>query len=99
MKPASKAIALLPGPPREMKPMMEQIVAERLRARSGGVLLSRRVLKIAGRSESRVEELTQPVYSRWREHEPADRNHDSGRRTDRSSCTCRHAGQMHRRWQ
>ena len=30
----------------------------------------RRVLKIAGRSESRVEELTQPIYSRWRDETP-----------------------------
>ncbi len=65
-----KAIALLPGPPREMKPMLAQIVAERLRPRTGGSLLIRRVLKIAGRSESRVEEITQPVYSRWRDQVP-----------------------------
>lgn len=64
---ADKAIALLPGPPREMKPMVELIVRERLQPRSGGMKLLRRVLKIAGRSESRVEELTQPVYSRWRD--------------------------------
>ena len=62
-----KAILLVPGPPREMKPMVEQIIAQHLRPRAGGRLLQRRVLKIAGRSESRVEELTQPVYSRWRD--------------------------------
>jgi nicotinamide-nucleotide amidase len=66
-----KAIALLPGPPREMKPMVELIVADYLRPRAGGITLLRRVLKIAGRSESRVEELTQPVYSRWRDREPS----------------------------
>lgn len=65
-----QAIALLPGPPREMKPMLEQVVADRLRMRSGGGLLTRRVIKIAGRSESRVEEMTQPVYSRWRNWQP-----------------------------
>jgi nicotinamide-nucleotide amidase len=65
-----KAVLLVPGPPREMKPMVEQIVAERLRPRAGGRLLMRRVLKIAGRSESRVEELTQPVYARWRDEQP-----------------------------
>jgi nicotinamide-nucleotide amidase len=64
-----KAVVLLPGPPREMKAILERVVAERLRSRSGGVRLARRVLKIAGRSESRVEELTQPVYSRWRDWE------------------------------
>jgi len=65
-----KGVLLVPGPPREMKPMVEQMVSDRLRARAGGVLLVRRVLKIAGRSESRVEEITQPVYGRWREQQP-----------------------------
>jgi nicotinamide-nucleotide amidase len=59
------AIALLPGPPREMKPLLQSIVTERLVSRAGGVRLARRVLRIAGRGESRVDELTQPVYSRW----------------------------------
>ena len=66
-----KAIALLPGPPRELKPMLEWIAAERLRPRSGGLRLVRRVLKIAGRSESRVEELTQPIYGQWQRQDPA----------------------------
>ena len=66
----SKGVLLVPGPPREMRPMVEQMVAERLQARAEGQLLRRRVLKIAGRSESRVEELTQPVYSRWRDQQP-----------------------------
>jgi nicotinamide-nucleotide amidase len=46
------------------------MVAERLRPRAGGAVLKRRVLRIAGRSESRVEELTQPVYSQWRDRRP-----------------------------
>lgn len=66
----SKAVLLVPGPPREMRPMIEQMVSERLRYRAGARLITRRVLKIAGRSESRVEELTQPTYSRWRDQEP-----------------------------
>jgi nicotinamide-nucleotide amidase len=66
----NKCVLLVPGPPREMKPMIEQMSAEHLRARAGERLLLRRVLKIAGRSESRVEELTQPVYSTWRELDP-----------------------------
>jgi nicotinamide-nucleotide amidase len=66
----TKGVLLVPGPPREMRPMVEQMVAERLQARADGRLLMRRELKIAGRSESRVEELTQPVYSRWRDQQP-----------------------------
>jgi nicotinamide-nucleotide amidase len=64
-----QGVLLVPGPPREMRPMVEQMVAERLRPRADGRRVMRRVLKIAGRSESRVEELTQPVYSRWRDLE------------------------------
>jgi len=59
------AIALLPGPPREMKPMLETLIAERLRPRVGGVSLFRRVLKIAGYNESYVDAHAQPIYSRW----------------------------------
>jgi len=59
------AIILLPGPPREMKPMFEAVVADRLAVRSGGRALFRRVLKISGRAESDVDAQAQPVYGKW----------------------------------
>jgi nicotinamide-nucleotide amidase len=59
------AIVLLPGPPREMKPMLEVVINERLAPRAGGRGLFRRVLKIAGRAESDVDAQAQPVYSKW----------------------------------
>jgi len=59
------AIALLPGPPREMKPMLEALVAERLASKSGGRGLFRRVLKITGRAESEVDAKAEPVYAKW----------------------------------
>jgi nicotinamide-nucleotide amidase len=59
------AIVLLPGPPREMKPMLEALIGERLAPRSGGRGLFRRVLKIAGRAESDVDAQVQPVYGKW----------------------------------
>jgi nicotinamide-nucleotide amidase len=59
------AIVLLPGPPREMKPMLEVVIAERLAPRSDGRGLFRRVLKIAGRAESDVDAQAQPVYGKW----------------------------------
>lgn len=59
------SIALLPGPPREMTPMLEAIIADRLAPRSGGAGLFRRVLKIAGTPESEVDARAQPVYGRW----------------------------------
>jgi competence/damage-inducible protein CinA-like protein len=58
-------VALLPGPPREMTPMLEALIAERLQPRGGTAGLFRRVLKITGRSESDVDARAQPVYSQW----------------------------------
>jgi nicotinamide-nucleotide amidase len=59
------AIVLLPGPPREMKPMFESVMRDRLASRGGGAGLFRRVLKITGRPESDVDARVEPIYSRW----------------------------------
>lgn len=59
------SIALLPGPPREMIPMLETLIAEHLGPRSGGAGVFRRVLKITGRTESDVDARAQPIYSKW----------------------------------
>jgi nicotinamide-nucleotide amidase len=59
-------VVLLPGPPREMAPMLETVVRDRLRAMSGGTKLVRRTVRIAGRSESEVDTLAKPLYERWR---------------------------------
>jgi nicotinamide-nucleotide amidase len=60
-----RVLLLLPGPPAELKPMVERVVAERLAPRAGGGRLHRRVLRICGRTESEVDERAAPVYSRW----------------------------------
>ncbi|MEQ1757475.1 MAG: competence/damage-inducible protein A [Vicinamibacterales bacterium] len=60
------AVLLLPGPPRELKPMVDGLVAGLLRERCSGRVLMRRVLKIAGRIESQTEEELMPLYVRWR---------------------------------
>ena len=59
------AIVLLPGPPREMKPMFEAVIRERLAPRSHGAGLFRRAIKITGRTESDVDATAQPIYGRW----------------------------------
>ncbi len=59
-----RVVVLLPGPPRELQPMFEAGVAARIEARSPGRRLRRRVLKVHGRSESQVEEVAFPIYSR-----------------------------------
>jgi nicotinamide-nucleotide amidase len=59
-----RVVVLLPGPPREMQPMFDDLVAPRLGAFvETGRFLRRRVLKITGRSESQVAEVAYPVYS------------------------------------
>ena len=59
------AIVLLPGPPREMTPMFDAVIRDRLTSRATGGGLFRRVLKITGRTESDVDAAAQPVYSPW----------------------------------
>ena len=65
-----RVVVLLPGPPRELEPMFRTLTDTRLSTRAASARLYRRVLGVAGRGESHVEELTQPVYERWREAEP-----------------------------
>jgi nicotinamide-nucleotide amidase len=58
-------ILLLPGPPRELKPMMASLAGGTLRERAGGMSLVRRVIRITGRSESHTDEAVQPLYAEW----------------------------------
>ena len=63
-------VVLLPGPPRELRPMLAALIEGPLRARTGGAVLMRRVLKIAGRIESQTDEELQPLYREWAGVEP-----------------------------
>jgi nicotinamide-nucleotide amidase len=67
---ADKAVALLPGPPRELQPMFDRLVEDALETRAGAERLFRAQLFVAGRGESHVEESAQPVYSRWTRERP-----------------------------
>jgi nicotinamide-nucleotide amidase len=58
-------VVLLPGPPREMKPMLAGLIAGRLRDRCGTTTLRRRIIKITGRTESHTDEALQPLYAEW----------------------------------
>jgi nicotinamide-nucleotide amidase len=60
-----RVIVALPGPPREMTPMWDTHVASRLAALTGSGMLRRRLIKIAGRGESHVDEIAAPIYRRW----------------------------------
>jgi competence/damage-inducible protein CinA-like protein len=61
-----RRIVLLPAVPHEMKVLWEREVESRLDR--GAAPIIRRVLRIAGVAESRVEELVTPVYARWPGH-------------------------------
>jgi nicotinamide-nucleotide amidase len=65
-----QAIALLPGPPREMVPMLKALVEGVLGARAGQARTHSRGLKVVGRSESAVETTLQPLYVEWRAASP-----------------------------
>jgi nicotinamide-nucleotide amidase len=56
---------LLPGPPRELKPMLSALIEGQLGARSSGASFVRRVIRVAGRIESHVDEALAPLYREW----------------------------------
>jgi nicotinamide-nucleotide amidase len=59
------AIVLLPGPPREMRPMFENHVLGKLAGRAGNVKVLRRMLRVAGLGESAVDEKIAPIYTQY----------------------------------
>jgi nicotinamide-nucleotide amidase len=60
-----RTIVLLPGPPREMKPIFDALVAPVLKQRAGDMLIVRRTLSIFGLGESAVDELAAPIYTKY----------------------------------
>lgn len=62
-----RAIALLPGPPREMRGIFESGIAPRLERRVSGVRLFHRELRVTGLGESHVEQRIAPIYKRYSE--------------------------------
>jgi nicotinamide-nucleotide amidase len=59
---AGVTIVALPGPPRELNPMLDALMAQTIRPRSAGTPLLRRVLKVSMRAESAVDEIAAPIY-------------------------------------
>jgi len=58
-------IALLPGPPRELKPMFQEQILPRLERRASGVRMFHRELRVAGMGESALEQRIKPIYTRY----------------------------------
>jgi len=59
------SITLLPGPPREMQPMFNNHVQERLQELAGDLRFARRILRVAGMGESAVDEKIAPIYTQY----------------------------------
>jgi nicotinamide-nucleotide amidase len=64
---AGRVIALLPGPPRELKPLFHEQVLPRLERRASGVRLHHREIRVTGLGESHVEQRILPIYKRYPE--------------------------------
>jgi len=59
-----RMIALLPGPPRELKPLFLEQVLPRLMRQASSVRMFHRELRVTGLGESHVEERIRPIYTR-----------------------------------
>ena len=65
-----RIVVLLPGPPRELIPMLDGPVTAALAQRTSGTALYTRMLRIFGRSESHTEEAVRPLYGEWAQASP-----------------------------
>ncbi|HXH25961.1 MAG TPA: molybdopterin-binding protein, partial [Vicinamibacterales bacterium] len=65
-----RVVLLLPGPPRELRPMLLQLAGSLLAERAPARSLVRRVIKITGRIEAQTEEDLQPLYREWERRTP-----------------------------
>jgi len=64
-KTKSGGLFLLPGPPRELKPMMHEQVVPRLRPMLPPQVIKTRVFRVAGMGESDLDALVAPVYTKY----------------------------------
>jgi len=62
-----RIIALLPGPPRELKPLFKEQVLPRLERRVSGTRMYSRELRVTGLGESHVEERIREIYLRYKD--------------------------------
>lgn len=60
-----KFLVVLPGPPRELKPMFTDFVVPKLKAAAGEIYVKRRILRVAGMGESAVDEAIAPIYKTY----------------------------------
>ncbi len=66
VKTGEKIFVILPGPPRELKPMFEKYVLPKLRETAGEIFVKRKVLRVTGLGESAADELIAPIYTLYK---------------------------------
>ena len=57
---------ILPGPPREMKPMFENFILPKLREKAGEIYVKRKFLRVSGLGESAVDSAIAPIYTAYK---------------------------------
>jgi nicotinamide-nucleotide amidase len=62
-----RMVALLPGPPRELKPLFLEQVLPRLQRRASGIRMFHRELRVTGLGESHLEERVKSIYTRYKD--------------------------------
>jgi len=62
---ASRYLIVLPGPPRELQPMFEDLVMPKLKEKAGTVIVRRRHLRVSGMGESALDEAIAPIYTAY----------------------------------
>lgn len=60
-----KMLVVLPGPPRENRPMFLDHIFPKLKAGAGDVYVRRRILRVSGKGESAVDEIAAPIYTAY----------------------------------
>jgi len=65
MEQDNRLIILLPGLPRENKPMFDNYVMPELEKRSRGVRIAKRLLKVTGIGESQLDDKIAPIYGKY----------------------------------
>ena len=58
-------LIVLPGPPREMKPMFLDFVLPELQKLAGPTVIRKRILRVSGMGESAIDELISPIYKSY----------------------------------
>ncbi len=62
-----KFLIVLPGPPRELKPMFADQVLPRLKNLAGDFVVRRRIIGVSGMGESAIDELVAPIYTQYKD--------------------------------